>query len=267
MIRISCQSQGFDLLAMIFNFRRHSVSQPSIRALEIDGLDIPVILRRNARARRIILKISRKNREIILTMPSGSSEAEAMDFAVSQAHWIKLRIEKQLPGVAFVDGAEIPLRDIIHKVEHKPNQRGTVWTDGEGETPVDETLPVIFVAGDERHLARRLRDWLKQQARLDLLQSVDRHGQQMGLRAKGITIRDQTTRWGSCSSSGVLSFSWRLILAPPHVLDYVAAHEVAHLEEMNHGPEFWKLVEHRLPDYKHAQKWLKQYGAKLHIYG
>ena len=85
--------------------------------------------------------------------------------------------------------------------------------------------------------------------------------------SQNISIRDQTTRWGSCSSRGHLSFSWRLVLAPPHVLDYVAAHEVAHLQEMNHGPRFWELVRITMPHMDEARNWLKENGAKLHSYG
>jgi len=226
---------------------------------------VPVILRRNARARRFILKIGANKPEVILTMPGNGSEAEAMDFAISQARWIKSRIDAQPDIIAFAPGVEVPLRNIMHTIKHYPDQRGTVWTPGNDIGDLNQ--PVICVAGDRRHLARRVRDWLKKQARSDLGQSITIHSQHLGLRAKNITVRDQTTRWGSCSSTGGLSFSWRLILAPPFVLDYVAAHEVAHLEEMNHGPRFWKLVEQCIPDYRHAQKWLKSSGSKLHIYG
>ena len=83
---------------------------------------------------------------------------------------------------------------------------------------------------------------------------------------KHISLRDQTTRWGSCSASGVLSFSWRLILAPRFVLDYVAAHEVAHLREMNHGPRFWQLVAARVPRLEEAKDWLGNEGSDLHRY-
>jgi len=256
---------------MFFNLRRTPPPISRTRDLEIDGLNVSVVLRRNAQARRFILKIGARNREVVLTMPSNGSEAQAMEFAVSQAHWIKSRITAQSDIIDFVDGVEIPLRDVMHTIDHRPGERGTVWKlpgNGQGMIDAEEgALPVICVAGDARHLARRLRDWLKKQARQDLKQSVEIHSQQLGLRPKNITIRDQTTRWGSCSSSGALSFSWRLILAPPYVLDYVAAHEVAHLQEMNHSPRFWKLVEQRLPDYKHAQKWLKNSGASLHVYG
>ena len=106
-------------------------------------------------------------------------------------------------------------------------------------------MPRLKVAGRPEHAARRLRDWLVAEARADLDDRVAWHAGKLGVRARRITLRDQTSRWGSCSASGLLSFSWRLILAPAFVLDYVAAHEVAHLLEMNHGPRFWKLVAER----------------------
>jgi len=110
---------------MIFNLRRSVAPLSSTRNLEIDGVNVPVILRRNARARRFILKIGRKNCQVILTMPSDGSESEAMDFAISQAHWIKSRIEAQPDIIEFEDGAEIPLRDVMHVIDHCPIQRGT----------------------------------------------------------------------------------------------------------------------------------------------
>ena len=127
--------------------------------------------------------------------------------------------------------------------------------------------PSLCVTGDMSHAPRRLKDWLSSQAKKDLSSRVLWHSRNLGLKARHITIRDQTTRWGSCSSRGHLSFSWRLILAPTHVLDYVAAHEVAHLQEMNHGPCFWELVRLTMPNMDEARLWLKENGAKLHRYG
>ena len=116
-------------------------------------------------------------------------------------------------------------------------------------------------------MPRRLLDWLKRQAQADLRLRVDIHAKRLGLAPKRISVRDQTTRWGSCSSTGALSFSWRLILAPPFVLDYLAAHEVAHLEEMNHGPQFWALVARTMPRHDEARDWLHTHGSNLHAYG
>jgi predicted metal-dependent hydrolase len=128
-------------------------------------------------------------------------------------------------------------------------------------------LPRLYVAGEDEHAPRRLLDWLKRQAHLDLKTRVAVHAKRLDLTPKRIFVRDQTTRWGSCSTSGALSFSWRLVLAPPFVLDYLAAHEVAHLGHMNHGPRFWGLVERTMPRHEEARSWLRKHGASLHRYG
>jgi predicted metal-dependent hydrolase len=113
-------------------------------------------------------------------------------------------------------------------------------------------------------LPRRVLDFLKKQAREDLSNAIDFHAERLGVKPKSISIRDSKTRWGSCSSNGTLSFSWRIILAPSDILDYLAAHEVAHLREMNHSPRFWKLVEDTCPHTKQSRAWLKAHGAILH---
>ncbi|MGB6766784.1 MAG: SprT family zinc-dependent metalloprotease, partial [Methyloceanibacter sp.] len=110
-------------------------------------------------------------------------------------------------------------------------------------------------------------DWLKRQAHQDLKARVGVHANRLDLMPSRIFVRDQTTRWGSCSTTGALSFSWRLVLAPPFVLDYLAAHEVAHLGHMNHGPRFWGLVERTMPRHEEARSWLRKHGASLHRYG
>jgi len=125
-------------------------------------------------------------------------------------------------------------------------------------------LPTLRVSGEPAHAPRRLADWLKAEARADLSERVAHHADVLGVAPKRISVRDQSTRWGSCSCTGSLSFSWRLIFAPGFVLDYVAAHEVAHLREMNHGPRFWRLVRDTMPEMNAARRWLREYGAELH---
>ena len=232
--------------------------------LVVDGQEIPVQLKRNARARRIILRLNPKGHGVTLTVPTGMPEREAIEFARSNTAWIAARLKRQPECVAFGDGAEIPLRGQMHTLRHLPSARGTVWPEPalmEGEQPA------ICIAGRAEHLERRVRDWLKAEARKDLVAASSHYADRMGLKFSKITVRDQTSRWGSCSSAGALSYSWRLILAPADVLDYVAAHEVAHLAEMNHGPRFWKLVETHCPQTKTARHWLKQHGTTLHKFG
>ena len=118
--------------------------------------------------------------------------------------------------------------------------------------------------GDERFISRKVLDFLKREAKRDLQTSVSRYAKELDVRPRSITLRDTTSRWGSCSSEGALNFSWRIVLAPPAVLDYLAAHEVAHLREMNHSSNFWSLVESVCPDYDLHRVWLRKHGTKLH---
>jgi predicted metal-dependent hydrolase len=126
---------------------------------------------------------------------------------------------------------------------------------------------LICVAGDAPYVERRIGDFLRREAQRDLSAASRRAADMIGVSVKRISVRDQSSRWGSCSTTGVLSYSWRLILAPPFVLDYLAIHEVAHLVEMNHSPRFWRLVNRMCPDAERAKVWLDVHGADLHRYG
>ena len=126
---------------------------------------------------------------------------------------------------------------------------------------------MIVVGGAAEHCARRLTDFLKREARADFEAAVARHAARLGVSIARVQVKDTTSRWGSCSSSGALAFSWRLILAPPSVLDYLAAHEVAHRREMNHGAAFWRHTRMLAPHTDEAEAWLKANGAGLHRYG
>jgi predicted metal-dependent hydrolase len=134
-------------------------------------------------------------------------------------------------------------------------------------TASGERGPLICVAGDLSHVPRRVADFLKREARRDLDAAVARHCKALGLAARRITLRDTTSRWGSCSTTGALNFSWRLILAPPFVLDYLAAHEVAHLAHMNHSAMFWRVTRRLFPETDRAEAWLKAHGSGLHRFG
>ena len=126
---------------------------------------------------------------------------------------------------------------------------------------------LLCVAGEAPHVGRRVGDYLRREAQRDLSAASRRAAELLGVSVKRISVRDQSSRWGSCSTTGVLSYSWRLILAPPFVLDYLAIHEVAHLVEMNHSPRFWRLVNRMCPDAERAKVWLDTHGADLHRYG
>jgi len=231
--------------------------------LKIQGLGLPIVLRRSARARRFSLQVSEARRDAVLTLPAFSSYGEADEFLNRHLDWLRERLAKLAEAVSFTHGSVIPLRGVSHRLEFAGSgrRRGVVSVERADDGPV------LVVSGETEHAPRRLQDWLKRQAHADLRQCVDIHAKRLKLAPKRIVVRDQSTRWGSCSTSGALSFSWRLVLASPFVLDYLAAHEVAHLAEMNHGPRFWKLVERAVSHHQEARKWLRQHGANLHRYG
>ncbi len=246
--------------------RSQKNSIPLDKNFFIEGIEAPVRLIKNKRARRFILRVNESRREVNLTIPEKSNAEAALDFLNRNHAWVKNRLDKLPDSTPFVAGVIIPFRGVSYEIKFVDRN-----TDGEIVTVIDsvseEENPKLCVAGISDHAPRRLKDWLKKQARIDLKERVDFHAARLGVTPKRLTVRDQKSRWGSCSSTGALAFSWRLILAPENVLDYVAAHEVAHLEEMNHGPNFWKLVKKTMPDYEIAQEWLRMNGAGLHSYG
>src|SRR2546423_9543521 len=237
-------------------------SEPQAIEIVFEQSAYLVRLRRHRQARRYTLRIDGAAREVVLTLPPRGSLREARTFAQKHGGWIAARL-KRLPDAApFAPGAEVPLRGVPHRIVHRGELRGTVWTE------IDEHgAPLLCVAGASPHVHRRVGDFLKREARRDLDAASRRHAAALGVAIKRIAVRDQSSRWGSCSNSGVLSYSWRLILAPSFVLDYLAAHEVAHLRELNHSPRFWRLLAKLHPNLRRAQRWLDVHGAVLHRYG
>lgn len=245
---------------MISLFRRTLPPEPAHIEVKIGTTTYPVAVRRLASARRYTLRVRTAQRDIVLTMPARGSLATAKAFADKHAGWIALKLAKLAQDVTFVPGAMLPFRDVPHRIEHRAESRGTVKQEA-GEPPV------LAVHGDVKHLPRRLTDWLKKQALKELQAAVTRHTTALGVKHGPVSVKDTSSRWGSCSSAGALAFSWRLILAPPFVLDYLAAHEVSHLKEMNHSPRFWRLCRQLCPRTEEAKAWLKAHGAGLHRYG
>ena len=219
-------------------------------------------LRRHRRARRYTLRIHPTDREAILTMPPRGTLAEAKDFAQLHGGWIAARLGRLPKAAPFQAGTVIPLRGVPHRIVHRAGERGTAWTETR-----DSGEKILCVAGDANHMDRRVHDFLKREARKDLHKASLAYAAELGVRVRRVSIRDQSSRWGSCTSAGSLSYSWRLILAPPYVLDYLAAHEVAHLVEMNHSPRFWRVVDRICDHVERAKRWLDTHGNDLHRYG
>ena len=237
---------------------------PEPQSIEVafDQAIYPIRLRRHPQARRYTLRIQTATREVVLTMPPRGSMREARAFAERHGAWIAARLGRLPAAVRFAHGTVIPLRGVEHRIEHRHGARGTVWRE-----PGHDGVPLLCVAGEAPHVGRRVADHLKREAKRDLDAATRSYAQKLGVAVRRVSIRDQASRWGSCSTSGVLSYSWRLILAPPFVLDYLAAHEVAHIVEMNHGSRFWRTVLRLCADTRRAKVWLDTHGAGLHRYG
>ena len=235
-----------------------TVPPPEEIGIEHAGAVLPVTFLRSARARRVSLRVDSARRRILLTAPLRMPFAVAVRFAETQAGWIAARLKRLPPRRPFTDGADVPVFGVPHRIRHRPEARGTVWLEG----------AEIHVAGRAEHLPRRLRDWLTAEVRQRVIPLAHAKAERIERTVKRISVRDSRTRWGSCGPDGGLSFSWRLVFAPTEVLDYLVAHEVAHLVHKNHGPRFWALTE-RLCDGPMAvpRAWLRANGEALLQYG
>lgn len=228
------------------------------RPLPVAGLPPGVlVLRESPRATRLTLRVDAARDLIQVVVPRGVDEAEAARFVSRHADWILARLAAMPPRRPFEDGAVIPFLGTGHAIRHDPGLRGGTRREA-GE---------IRVGGRPEFLARRVRDFLKAEARRALAERARAKAALIGAEVVGVGVRDTRSRWGSCSADGRLSFSWRLILAPDAVFDYVVAHEVAHLREMNHGSRFWRLAARLTADVEGPRAWLKANGARLLRYG
>lgn len=236
-------------------------AEPTETEIEtIDGRRVPVKLVVNPRARRVSVRIDPTRREAIATAPTKRHLKHAAQFAAERAGWIAHELSRLPQGVSLAPGSIIPFRGEDHVL---------VYEHGRGAPRVEPGLPprLVAPAPDVALFESRLLRFLKDQARQDLIDRVATHAVALGVKPVKLQVKELRSRWGSCSSDGVLSFSWRLILAPAYVLDYLAAHEVAHLREMNHSRRFWAHVRRCLPDYDRGREWLHEHGCALHAIG
>ncbi len=222
-------------------------------SLELPGRTVPLTWRRSARARRISLRIEPRAGGVIVTLPARASVSAGR--AVLQAHrdWVADRLAQLPAPVSLGEGATVMLDGAPRQIVHRPEARGTAWLEGDA----------IHVAGEAAFVGRRVKDWLRLQARRQLGELALEKAAGAGLALRRITIKDTSSRWGSCTAAGNLMFSWRLVMAPRPVQDYVVGHEVAHLRHMNHGAAFWALTDRLTPHRETAHRWLAKHGAGL----
>lgn len=226
----------------------------SSRTIEVAGH--PVTLRVNPRARRLTLRVAPTG-EVTVTAPSARRLAEAADFARRRADWIADKLAAHPPVQPFRPGATLPLRGRPVRLEAVA---GTAAARLSGD--------VIVSGGEGPAYARRVLNLLRREARADLTARTAAHARALGVPAPRITLNDPRGRWGSCTPSrNAVRYSWRLVAAPPFVLDYLAAHEVAHLLEANHGPRFWSHVARLHGEVDAARAWLRTEGPALHTLG
>lgn len=217
---------------------------------------LDVVFRRHAQARRLVLRLNSSGTGVIVTVPKGVSRGRALEFTERSRSWIEERVRSRGGLIRLEHGHVLPLRGVSHEIRHVDSRRGLV--------NLDSMRSLIHVPGEPAHVTRRLLDFLKAEAREDLTEASKRYAALMGVSYRRIIIRDQKSRWGSCSSTGELSYSWRLILTPDYVLDYVAAHEVAHLRHLDHSARFWRLVLTHCPNAAKAKNWLREHGQDVH---
>jgi predicted metal-dependent hydrolase len=215
---------------------------------------VTLVVKKSARARRISLRVSRLDGRVTLTCPRGVPEREALAFAETKAAWLRQTLADQGAPIAVRPGAKVPILGRMWQIEAAPGRR------------IEAADGILRIPGPPERAGARVQGYLKDRARDRLATAADSFAESLGRPYARLTLRDTRSRWGSCTSDGGLMFSWRLIMAPEPVLSYVAAHEVAHLAEMNHSSAFWAVVQRLYGDHTAARRWLREHGHQLHRY-
>ena len=215
---------------------------------------LDITLRRSARAVRFSLRVSALDGRVTLSIPQRAREAEAMAFARQHEDWLRAALARQGGALAIGFGTMLPIEG-----------REVVLAQGTGRA-AQRLGDSLLLPGAEAQVAARAAAYLRALARDRLAAASDHYAGLLGRKVARLTLRDTRSRWGSCSHQGALMYSWRLIMAPPSVLRYVAAHECAHLVEMNHSADFWAVVARLYPNWQAERAWLHANGPRLHSY-
>jgi predicted metal-dependent hydrolase len=224
--------------------------------IRLGATETTLVVRRHPRARRASIRLSADGQGIIAVVPARAPLEDAVAMARQHADWIRDQLQAAPERVPFTDGAVLPVHGRQLVVCHIGAHRG-----------VRDTGKLLVVGGRAEDISRHIEAWLRAEARRVLTDHVFAKLGEFGREPACIAIRDTRSRWGSCSSAGALSSSWRLILAPPEVLDYVVAHEMAHFTHPGHGPEFWRTVAQLTEHMDAGRAWLRRHGRGLFRYG
>ena len=203
------------------------------------------------------MRIDPRDGSVVITLPPRTARAAGMALLVDHAEWVTDRLAALPRATAFANGALVPVDGVPSRIRHLAAVPGGARLSGRE----------IHVSGDPGNQGRQVAELLRAEALKRMSRLVTVKAEAAGLVARRVTVKDTRSRWGSCSADGTLMFSWRLVMAPPPVQDYVAAHEVAHLRHMNHGPRFWALVETLTRDADTSDAWLRTEGPALLRFG
>jgi predicted metal-dependent hydrolase len=217
---------------------------------------LPIIVSMRKGARSLVLRYQPLTHALMLTLPPHVSVKKGLQFVERKRDWVLQQLEKRPEKISFVHDSVVPVLGREYRLKHAGG-RGVVRKE-EG---------IILVPGEAAFMARRLRDWLKKLARKEIMRLAAVKAKELNRRINKITLRDTRSLWGSCTQNGNLSFSWRLVFAPPDVLDYLVSHEVAHLVELNHSARSWNIVESLCPHFQQSRTWLRKHGDSLYRYG
>ena len=230
----------------------------STATFDVPGLPLPVAVRRHGSARRLRLRIDHDQQLIRLTVPGRASARAALRWAGAQRLWVEHQLAAAPPPIAFVDGAVIPFRGEQLRIGWSAGERRGVRLAG----------TQLIAGGPQESLSRSIERWLREQAREEFSRATAAVASLAGVAVKSVSIGDPASRWGSCSATGAIRYSWRLILAPPEALRFVVAHEVAHRLHMNHSAAF-KQAEERLfgGPVAPARALLREFGPALRRVG
>lgn len=215
----------------------------------------------NPRARRISIRIDARAGEAVAIAPSQRRLSDAVAFARSKADWITDRLEARIEGRPLEPGQTV----LLHG---RPTRLEATGTNGAARLTADAEGPVIRSGGTGEAFARRVENLLKRIARDVLIERTEVHLKALAQTPVRVSIADTRSRWGSCSPHNrSIRYSWRVVMAPPEVLDYLAAHEVAHLVHADHSPAYWSVVHGLVGDHRPFRAWLREYGQALHAVG
>ena len=246
---------------MVFGFLRTALKKEPPKSFErehkVGERSLTLRVTESARASRLTLRIETGGRALKMTVPPGMPTREVESFLSRHQGWLEAKLAKYPDKPKLRPGVKLPLRGVPHLIVHEPARRGSV------EQASDEDGPYLMVHGERAHLGRRLQDYLKKQAKNDIEPMALQLALQCGKKVKSIRFKDTKSRWGSCTSDGSLAFSWRIMMAPKAVLNFLGAIKFAHLTEMNHGPKFWRLCKELCPEMDKAKAWLKRNGPAL----